>query len=40
MGDTNICNNKTRAVLFDLNGRVNNRKITTGNAIARVAPPC
>jgi len=41
MGDTDICNNKTRGVLFDLSGRVNSRLITSGTSSCRgVAPPC
>ncbi len=41
MGDTDICNNKTRAVLFDLSGRVNSRIVTSGSASCKgVAPPC
>ena len=41
MGDTDICNNKTRAVLFDLSGRVNSRKLTSGSASCPgVSPPC
>ena len=41
MGDADICNNKTRAILFDLSGRVNSRKITSGlTACQGVAPPC
>jgi type IV fimbrial biogenesis protein FimT len=41
MGDSNDCNNKTRAVLFDLSGRVNSRLITSGTPSCKgVAPPC
>ncbi len=41
MGDTDVCNNKTRAVLFDLSGRVNSRILTSGVASCKgVAPPC
>ena len=41
MGDTDICNNKTRGVLFDLSGRVNSRLITSGTTSCQgVAPPC
>jgi type IV fimbrial biogenesis protein FimT len=41
MGDTDDCNNKTRAVLFDLSGRVNSRLITSGSPSCKgVAPPC
>ncbi len=41
MGDTDPCNNKTRAVLFDLSGRVNSRIITSGSASCKgVTPPC
>ena len=40
MGDSDVCNNKTRAVLFDLSGRVNSRKITGTASCAGVAPPC
>ena len=41
MGDSDICNNKTRAVLFDLSGRVNSRIITSTVAGCKgVTPPC
>jgi type IV fimbrial biogenesis protein FimT len=44
MGDNLDCNNKIRAVLFDLSGRVNSRKITNGVLKCPggpgVAPPC
>jgi len=41
MGNSDVCDNKTRAVLFDLSGRVNSRKITSGNPSCEgVAPPC
>lgn len=41
MGDTDVCNNKTRLVAFDLTGRVNSRLITSGVASCiGVAPPC
>lgn len=41
MGDNDVCNNKTRAVLFDLSGRVTSRIITSGVATCQgVTPPC
>ena len=41
MGNSDVCDNKIRAVLFDLSGRVNSRKITSGSASCQgVAPPC
>jgi type IV fimbrial biogenesis protein FimT len=42
MGDNLVCNNKIRAVLFDLSGRVNSRVISKGDACPNggVAPPC
>lgn len=41
MGNTDVCDNKVRAVLFDLSGRVNSRKLTSGSASCPgVAPPC
>ena len=41
MGDNNVCNNKVRAVLFDLNGRVNSRLIKSADpACTGVLPPC
>lgn len=41
MGDTDNCNNKVRAVLFDISGRATARVITSGSASCRgVAPPC
>ena len=41
MGDSDVCNNKVRAVLFDLSGRVNSRIVTSGSSSCKgVAPPC
>jgi hypothetical protein len=41
MGDNNVCNNKVRAVLFDLNGRVNSRLMKSADAnCPGIAPPC
>jgi type IV fimbrial biogenesis protein FimT len=40
MGDTNICNNKTRAVLFDLSGRATTRILKGSTSCPGVAPPC
>lgn len=41
MGDTDPCNNKTRAILFDLSGRVHSRLLTSGSASCKgIAPPC
>lgn len=41
MGDNDTCNNKVRAVLFDLNGRVNSRLMKSTNPnCAGITPPC
>jgi type II secretion system protein H len=41
MGDTEVCNNKVRAVLFDLNGRVNSRLMKSADSSCPgIAPPC
>jgi prepilin-type N-terminal cleavage/methylation domain-containing protein len=41
LGDNDVCNNKTRAILFDLSGRAHSRVMTSGNnACKGVAPPC
>ena len=41
MGDNDPCNNITRALLFGLSGRVDNRLITSGIAACKgVAPQC
>lgn len=41
MGDSDICNNKTRAVLFDLTGRVNSHLVKSTVAGCKgVTPPC
>ena len=41
MGDTEVCNNKVRAVLFDLNGRVNSRLMkSVDSSCPGIAPPC
>jgi Tfp pilus assembly protein FimT len=41
MGNTDVCDNKIRAVLFDMNGRVNTRIITSGSSSCKgVSPPC
>ena len=41
MGDNNVCNNKVRAVLFDLNGRVNSRLMKSADAnCPGILPPC
>ena len=37
----NVCNNKVRAVLFDLNGRVNSRLMKSADAnCPGILPPC
>lgn len=41
MGNNDFCDNKTRALYFDLSGRVSSKVVTSGSASCKgIAPPC